>query len=75
MIQMFWCLVVQKIIVNKVSSSDYFNIINVVRVNSWKTNTAVVHLTSEDLVAEEVVSEETTITVSKVMGFSHSNIG
>jgi hypothetical protein len=46
-----------------------------VRVDSWKTNTAVVHLTSEDFVTEEVVSEETTITVSKVMGFSHSNIG
>jgi hypothetical protein len=46
-----------------------------VRVDSWKTNTAIVHLTGEDLIAEEVVSEQATVTVSKVVGFSHGNIG
>ncbi len=57
MIQMFWCLVVQKIIVNKVSSSDYFNIINVVRVNSWKTNTAIVHLSCKYFISKEIISK------------------
>ena len=57
-----------------VAASNYLNIIQVVRIDSWKTNTTVVHLTSENFISEEVVSPETSITVSEVVRFGHSNI-
>ena len=57
-----------------VAATNNFDIVEVMRVDSWEANTAVVHLTSEDLVTEEVVSENTTVTVGKVVGLSHGNI-
>ena len=57
-----------------VAATNNFDIVKVMRVDSWEADTAVVHLTSEDLVTEEVVSENTTVTVGEVVRLSHGNI-
>lgn len=57
-----------------VSSSDNFNIVEVVRVNGWKADTAIVHLSGENLVTVEVISEKTAIRVGQIMGISSSYI-
>ena len=57
-----------------VAATNNFDIVKVMRVDSWEANTTVVHLTSEDLVTEEVVSENTTVTVGEVVRLSHGNI-
>jgi hypothetical protein len=67
-------LVAHELVVKVVSASVNFNIIEVMRVHGWKADTAVVHLSSEDLVTEEVVSEDTSIRVSHIVGVSSGNI-
>lgn len=56
-----WGLGGQELVVEVVSASDALNVVEVVRVNGWKADTAVVHLSGEDLVSVEVVTEETTV--------------
>ena len=43
-------------------------------VDGWEANTAVVHLSGEDLVTEEVVSENTAVGVGHVVGVSSGDI-
>ena len=57
-----------------VSASVNLDIVEEMRVHGWKADTAVVHLSSEDLVTKEVVSEDTSIRVSHIVAVSSSNI-
>lgn len=45
------------------------------RIDSWEANTAVVHLSSENLIAEEIVTKHTAVRVSEVVGISSGDIG
>ena len=73
-VDLFWWFLCKERIPEMVAASDYLNVIQVMRVDSWKTNTAVVHLTSENFISEEVVSPDSSIAVSEVVGFSHGYI-
>lgn len=44
-------------------------------IDSGQASTAVVHLASENLISEEVVTEDSAVTVCEVVGISQSNIG
>ena len=70
----FWRLGGQELVVEIVSTSDNLNIVQVVRVDGWEANTAVVHLSGENLVTEEVVSENTAVGVGHVVGIGSGNI-
>jgi len=70
----FWRLSGQELVVEIVSASDDLNVVQVVRVNGWETNTAVVHLSGENLVTEEIVSENTAVGVSHIVGIGSGNI-
>jgi hypothetical protein len=61
-----WCLTCHEFVVEAVTTSENFDIIKIVRVDSGKANTAVVHLSSEDFVSEEIVTPDTAIRVSEV---------
>lgn len=56
-------LEVHHLVVEVVSATDDFDVVHVVGVDGGQADTTVVHLTGEDLVTHEVVSEETTIGV------------
>jgi len=56
------------------AAADNFNITQIVGVDGWQADTAVVHLTGEDLIAEEVVSEDTAVRVSEVVRVSHGYV-
>lgn len=58
-----------------VSATNNLNIIQVVTVNGGQASTAVVHLSGEDLVTEEVVTKDAAIGVGEVVGLGHSDIG
>ena len=57
-----------------VSSTDDLNIVHVVTIDGWQADTAVVHLSSEDLISEEIVSENTAVRVSEIVGIGPGNI-
>jgi len=54
-----WGFFSQQLVVEGVSTSVNLNIIQVVRVDGGKAHTAVVHLSGEDFVTEEVVTPHT----------------
>ena len=74
MFQMFGSLVVQKIAVNKFSSSDYFDIINEVRVNIWKTNSTIIHLSNKYFISKEIVSEYSSVLICEIVWISSSYV-
>ena len=74
MVKTSWSFVSKEVVVHGISSSDDFDVIEVVRPNSWETGSTIVHLSSEDLISKEVVSEKSTIRISKIMGISSGNI-
>jgi len=69
-----WGLSGKELVVEVVSTSNNLDVVQVVRIDGWKAHSAVVHLSSENLVSEEVVSEKTSIRVSEVVGLSSSDI-
>jgi hypothetical protein len=69
-----WGLGGEEFVVKVVSTSDNLDVVEVMRVDGWKADSAVVHLSGEDLVTEEVVSEKSSITVWEVVGLSSSDI-
>jgi len=69
-----WGLGGQELVVEVVSASDALNIIEIMRVDGWETHTAIVHLSSEDFVSEEVVTEKTGVRVSEVVRVSSGDI-
>jgi len=66
--------VVHEGVVDVVARADNLNIVHVVRVNSGETDTTVVHLSSEDFVSEEIVSEKTRVRVRVEQSFSDGDI-
>lgn len=52
-----------KLIVKLVSSSNNLNVVKEVSIDCGKADSAIIHLASENLVAEEVVTENTAVTV------------
>lgn len=58
-----------------VATANDLDIIDVVTINGWQAHTAVVHLTGENFIAKEVVTEDTAVRVSKVMRIGSGNIG
>lgn len=58
-----------------VTATNNLNVINVMTIDSGQASTAVVHLASENLISEEVVTEDSAVTVCEVVGISQSNIG
>ena len=49
-----------------VSSAHNFHVIHEVRVDGWLTNAAVVHLTSENFISEEPVTENAAIAIWRI---------
>ena len=56
------------------AATDNLNVVQEVRVDGGQADTAVVHLTGEDFVTEEVVSEETGVRVGEVVAVSSGDI-
>jgi len=61
-------------VVDMVSSSNDLNVIQVMGIDGWEADTTVVHLSGEDLITVEVVTEETTVRVGEVVRISHGHI-
>jgi len=57
-----------------VTATYNLNLVQVVSVDGGETDTAVVHLTGENFITKEVVTEDTRVRVSEVVGVSHSDI-
>jgi len=55
-----------KFVIQLIFTSEHLYIVQVVSVNSGQADAAVVHLSCEDLVAKEVVSEDTAVAVGTV---------
>jgi hypothetical protein len=51
----------EQFVVKGVPASDNFDIIDVVAINSWQAHSTVIHLSGEDFIAVEPVSENATI--------------
>jgi hypothetical protein len=63
-----------QLVVELVSTSYYLNIIKIMSIDGGKANTAIVHLAGKYLVAEEVMSENTAVTVRTKDAFMTSDI-
>ena len=63
-----------QLIIELVSTSDYLDVIEIMSIDGGKADTAVVHLACEYLVAEEVMSENTAVTVRTEDAFVTSDI-
>lgn len=68
-------LVGQELVEQVVSATEDLDLIEVVRVDGGEANTAVVHLSSEDLIAEEIVTEEAVVGASEVVGVGSGDVG
>jgi len=66
--------VIHKSIVEVIASSDDLNIVDVVSIDSGETYTAIVHLAGENLVTEEVISENGGVTVGHVVTLGNGHI-
>jgi hypothetical protein len=66
--------VVHEGVVDVVARADNLNIVHVVTVDSGEAHTAVVHLSSENFVSEEVVSEKTRVGVRVEQSFTEGDI-
>ena len=74
LVDILWCLSSEKGVVHGVSSSDDLDVIKVMGPDGWEADTAIVHLSGEDFVSEEVVTEKTTVRVSHIVSISSGNI-
>ena len=64
----------QEGVVKVVSASVYLHIVQVVGVDGGQADAAVVHLSGEDFIAEEVVTENAAVRVSVVLGVGSGDI-
>jgi len=74
LVNIFWSFGSEKVVVHGVSSSDDLNIIKIMSPDGWKADTAIVHLSGENFISEEVVTEKTTVRVSHVVSISSGDI-
>ena len=65
---------VEQCVVEVVSAADHLNVVDVVTVDGWQANTAVVHLSGEDLVSKEVVAEDTAVGVGEVVRLGSGDV-
>jgi len=63
-----------KIVVDCVASSYNLDIIDVVTIDCWHTDSAIVHLSYENLISEEIIAEKTVVRTSDVVIVSNSDI-
>lgn len=66
--------VIHKFVVEVVAASDDLDLVHVVRVDGGKAHAAVVHLAREHFVSEEVVAEESGVTVCKVVALGQCHV-
>lgn len=59
-------LLVQELVVESVTPSEHLHVIQEMRIDSGEAHSAVVHLSGEDFVSEEVVAKDTAVGVSVV---------
>jgi hypothetical protein len=67
-------LLVEERVPQVVAATDDLNIVHIVTVDGWEADTAVVHLSGENFVTKEVVTEDSGIRVSEIVRVSHSDI-
>jgi len=67
-------LVGEHVIVHGSSSSDDLDLIEVMGIDGWEMDSTVVHLSGEDLISEEVVSEKTSIRVGEVVALGSGHV-
>ena len=70
----WWCFSSEESVVQWVSASVDFYIIQVVRVDGWETHTTVVHVSCEHFITVEVVTPNTWIRVGVVKWFLSGDI-
>mmetsp|Transcript_119355 Transcript_119355/g.166548 ORF Transcript_119355/g.166548 Transcript_119355/m.166548 type:complete len:385 (-) Transcript_119355:291-1445(-) len=63
-----------ELVVEGIAATDHFDVVEVVRVDSGEADTAVVHLSGEDLITVEVVAEDAAVGVGIVVSVGVSNI-
>ena len=73
-IERFWRLSVEKRVIKVIATPNNLNIIDVVTIDGRQADTAIVHLTSENFVTEEVVTEDSAVRVGKIMGVGPGHI-
>ena len=73
-IERFWRLSVEKCVVKVIATPNNLNIIDVVTIDGRQADTAIVHLTSENFITEEVVTEDSAVRVGKIMGLGPGHI-
>ena len=64
----------QQTVVQVVAASEDFHVIEIVGVDGRKTDSAVIHLSGEDFISKEGVSEDSTVGVGHVVGVSSGYI-
>ena len=74
LVALFGALGKHELVVEGIAATDNLNIVKIVRVDGGEADTAVVHLTGEDLVTVEEVAEDAAVTVSVVVAVGHSDI-
>lgn len=67
-------LVAEQLVVKSSSASDDLDVVQVVSVHGWQVDSAVVHLSGEHLIAEEIVSENTGIRVGEIVAVSSGHV-
>jgi len=67
-------LEVHHLVVEVVAATDDLNVVHKVRVDGGEADTTVVHLTREDFVTHEVVTENTTVRVGEEVSIGDSDI-
>jgi len=50
-----------KFVVDFVTSSDNLDIIDVVTIDGWHTDSTIIHLSHEDLISEEIIAKKTVV--------------
>jgi hypothetical protein len=64
----------EQLVIQVHTATDYLNIVNVVRVNGGQANAAIVHLSSKDFISKEVVTKQTTVGISEVVSVGDSDV-
>jgi len=67
-------LQLQKIVVKSVAATNNLDVVDEVRVDSGQADAAIVHLTGENFIAEEIVAEEARVGVGVVLTVANGDI-
>ena len=64
----------EELVIKGVSASEDLNVIKIVTIDGRKAHAAIIHLSDEDFVSKEVVSEYTAVAVGHVVRVSAGNV-